>query len=82
MVYQEISSKCEFNFVFLAMPADDNRNGQPWPYMVVEPRKYRFRLLNGAVSRSRRPPPSMPEQILKFFQHSLFRFKMTSPEVL
>ncbi|KAH7385947.1 bilirubin oxidase [Pyrenochaeta sp. MPI-SDFR-AT-0127] len=27
-------------------------NGQPWPYMKVEPRKYRFRLLNGAVSRT------------------------------
>ncbi|KAF2028812.1 bilirubin oxidase [Setomelanomma holmii] len=27
-------------------------NGQPWPYLQVEPRKYRFRLLNGAVSRS------------------------------
>ncbi|KAF2822088.1 Cupredoxin [Ophiobolus disseminans] len=24
-------------------------NGQPWPYMAVEPRKYRLRLLNGAV---------------------------------
>ncbi|KAH7380437.1 Cupredoxin [Phaeosphaeria sp. MPI-PUGE-AT-0046c] len=27
-------------------------NGQPWPYFAVEPRKYRFRLLNGAVSRT------------------------------
>ncbi|KAH7312655.1 bilirubin oxidase [Stachybotrys elegans] len=27
-------------------------NGQPWPYMEVEPRKYRLRLLNAAVSRS------------------------------
>jgi FtsP/CotA-like multicopper oxidase with cupredoxin domain len=27
-------------------------NGQPWPYLHVEPRKYRFRLLNAAVSRS------------------------------
>jgi len=27
-------------------------NGQPWPYLEVEPRKYRFRLLNGAVSRT------------------------------
>ena len=27
-------------------------NGQPWPYMKVEPRKYRFRLLNSAVSRT------------------------------
>ncbi|KAF2851790.1 Cupredoxin [Plenodomus tracheiphilus IPT5] len=27
-------------------------NGQPWPYLEVEPRKYRLRLLNGAVSRT------------------------------
>ncbi|KAH7108568.1 bilirubin oxidase precursor [Auriculariales sp. MPI-PUGE-AT-0066] len=27
-------------------------NGQPWPHMIVEPRKYRFRLLNSAVSRT------------------------------
>jgi bilirubin oxidase len=27
-------------------------NGQPWPYLSVEPRKYRFRFLNSAVSRS------------------------------
>ncbi|KAI1844455.1 hypothetical protein JX265_010050 [Neoarthrinium moseri] len=27
-------------------------NGQPWPFMDVQPRKYRFRLLNAAVSRS------------------------------
>jgi bilirubin oxidase len=27
-------------------------NGQPWPYLKVEPRKYRFRLLNAAISRS------------------------------
>lgn len=27
------------------------RNGQPWPFLNVEPRKYRFRLLNGAISR-------------------------------
>ncbi|KAF2865147.1 bilirubin oxidase [Massariosphaeria phaeospora] len=27
-------------------------NGQPWPYFEVEPRKYRLRLLNGAVSRT------------------------------
>lgn len=26
-------------------------NGQPWPYLSVEPRKYRFRILNGALSR-------------------------------
>lgn len=28
-------------------------NGQPWPYVTVEPRKYRIRLLNGAISRGR-----------------------------
>ena len=27
-------------------------NGVPWPYMEVEPRKYRFRFLNSSVSRS------------------------------
>ncbi|KAK8015953.1 blue copper oxidase cueO precursor [Apiospora marii] len=27
-------------------------NGQPWPFLAVEPRKYRFRFLNAAVSRS------------------------------
>ncbi|KAJ1336168.1 bilirubin oxidase [Microdochium nivale] len=27
-------------------------NGQPWPFMNVQPRKYRFRLLDAAVSRN------------------------------
>ena len=27
-------------------------NGRPWPLMQVEPRKYRFRILNASVSRS------------------------------
>ncbi|KFA69797.1 hypothetical protein S40285_02429 [Stachybotrys chlorohalonatus IBT 40285] len=27
-------------------------NGQPWPFLNVEPRKYRFRLLDASVSRS------------------------------
>ncbi|KAH7308444.1 hypothetical protein B0I35DRAFT_380237 [Stachybotrys elegans] len=27
-------------------------NGQPWPFMNVQPRKYRFRFLDAAVSRS------------------------------
>jgi spore coat protein A, manganese oxidase len=27
-------------------------NGKPWPRMEVEPRKYRFRLLNASISRS------------------------------
>jgi FtsP/CotA-like multicopper oxidase with cupredoxin domain len=27
-------------------------NGRPWPLMEVEPRKYRFRVLNASVSRS------------------------------
>lgn len=27
-------------------------NGQPWPYLNVKPQKYRFRLLNAAVSRT------------------------------
>ncbi|KAB5522929.1 bilirubin oxidase [Coniochaeta sp. 2T2.1] len=27
-------------------------NGQPWPYLAVEPRKYRLRFLNAAISRT------------------------------
>lgn len=27
-------------------------NGQPWPYLAVEPRKYRFRFLDGGISRT------------------------------
>ncbi|KAF2424899.1 hypothetical protein EJ08DRAFT_594833 [Tothia fuscella] len=27
-------------------------NGQPWPYLTVEPRKYRFRLLDASISRT------------------------------
>jgi bilirubin oxidase len=27
-------------------------NGQPWPYMNVKPCRYRFRVLDGSVSRS------------------------------
>ncbi|KAL7781815.1 Cupredoxin [Trichoderma afarasin] len=27
-------------------------NGQPWPFLAVEPRKYRFRFLNSALSRT------------------------------
>lgn len=27
-------------------------NGQPWPYFKVEPRKYRFRVLDASISRS------------------------------
>ncbi len=27
-------------------------NGRPWPVMQVEPRKYRFRMLNASISRS------------------------------
>ncbi|KAH8807557.1 Cupredoxin [Xylogone sp. PMI_703] len=27
-------------------------NGQPWPFLMVEPRKYRFRILNTALSRT------------------------------
>jgi len=29
-------------------------NGRPWPKLVVEPKKYRFRVLNASVSRSYR----------------------------
>jgi bilirubin oxidase len=27
-------------------------NGQPWPYLSVEPRKYRFRMLDAAIARA------------------------------
>jgi bilirubin oxidase len=27
-------------------------NGQPWPFMNVEPRKYKFRLLDASISRT------------------------------
>lgn len=27
-------------------------NGQPWPFLKVEPRRYRLRFLNAAVSRT------------------------------
>lgn len=27
-------------------------NGQPWPFFKVEPRKYRFSVLNTGISRS------------------------------
>jgi bilirubin oxidase len=27
-------------------------NGVPWPFQQVEPRKYKFRLLDASVSRS------------------------------
>lgn len=27
-------------------------NGAPWPYLEVEPRKYRFRMLNTGISRT------------------------------
>lgn len=27
-------------------------NGQPWPFLNVEPRKYGFRILSAAISRS------------------------------
>lgn len=27
-------------------------NGQPWPFLSVEPRKYRFRVLNSSLSRT------------------------------
>jgi bilirubin oxidase len=36
-------------FVILLILA---RNGQPWPHLDVEPRKYRFRLLDTAISRT------------------------------
>jgi FtsP/CotA-like multicopper oxidase with cupredoxin domain len=46
-------SKCTIASAFGIADIDTCRNGQPWPQLQVEPRKYRFRVLNGAVSRSR-----------------------------
>ncbi|KAF6794167.1 bilirubin oxidase [Colletotrichum sojae] len=47
-------------------------NGQPWPFLNVEPRKYRFRLLDAAVSRafalylvnSNAPNAKLPFQVI------------------
>lgn len=36
----------------ICIHTDWQQNGVPWPYFDVEPRKYRFRLLDAAVSRS------------------------------
>jgi len=53
-------------------------NGQPWPYLEVEPRKYRFRVLDGAISRSTscRPPHSI--EVSDHFK--VFRISMTADE--
>jgi FtsP/CotA-like multicopper oxidase with cupredoxin domain len=45
LIFDENSGSGMFGDVILV-------NGKPWPLMEVEPRKYRFRLLNGSVSRS------------------------------
>lgn len=47
-----MSFKCMEFLPGIVIVADMSRNGQPWPYFQVEPRKYRFRLLNAAVSRT------------------------------
>ncbi|KAF2203222.1 Cupredoxin [Delitschia confertaspora ATCC 74209] len=46
-------------------------NGQPWPYLNVEPRKYRLRMLNGAISRAFNlsltvgdPPEAVPFNVI------------------
>jgi spore coat protein A len=46
-------------------------NGKTWPYLEVEPRKYRFRVLNGANGRPFRlqiTPDAAPETSLPFHQ--------------
>ncbi|KAF2122934.1 bilirubin oxidase [Lophiotrema nucula] len=45
-------------------------NGQPWPYLEVEPRKYRLRLLNGAVSRTFQLS-FVPDEIMGFGSNSI-----------
>ena len=58
LIYDDNSESCVYGDVILV-------NGVPWPVMEVEPRKYRFRVLNASVSRSyefalddgRRPTP-------------------------
>jgi len=46
-------------------------NGKTWPYFEVEPRKYRFRVLNGSNSRPYRlrlVPDAAPDKSLPFHQ--------------
>jgi len=46
-------------------------NGRTWPYLEVEPRKYRFRVLNGSNSRPYRlrlVPDAAPETSLPYHQ--------------
>ena len=38
-------------------------NGRPWPVMKVQPRVYRFRILNASVSRSYRPTLSTGDPV-------------------
>ncbi len=47
LMYQDNSESGVYGDVVLV-------NGVPWPVMDVEPRKYRFRILNASVSRSYR----------------------------
>jgi len=44
-------------------------NGKNWPYLDVEPRKYRFRVVNGSNSRPYRlrlVPDAAPDTSLPF----------------
>lgn len=45
LIYEDNSESGVYGDVILM-------NGVPWPYLDVEPRKYRFRILNASVSRS------------------------------
>jgi len=47
-------------------------NGQPWPYLEVEPRKYRFRLYNTALADS-------IKYRVKCIEHELTAGKVTEP---
>src|SRR4051794_6544735 len=47
LIYEDNSQSGVYGDVLLV-------NGVPWPVMDVEPRKYRFRILNASVSRSYR----------------------------
>lgn len=59
-------------------------NGKVWPYLVVKPRKYRFRILNGSNSRSYKLRLSgEPGQILPaWYQIEVLPFGPPLPEIM
>jgi spore coat protein A len=50
-------------------------NGRAWPRLSVEPRTYRFRLLNGANSRFYSLELLLPRQLAKLAQMGLHSFR-------